>query len=232
MENLLRTSQARFTALFSLIFLLLLGLTLAVIHFFVTPDLKRTESLVVASSVNAIATRIAEQLRQVEAQSRSITQTIPLLDSATIDVVLPGLVDQYSDPNVFGGGIWPLPNQREPGREKFSTFVARDASNKLVFNMHWNSPESLKYFEQSWFLGGLKSPRGHCTWANAYQDDASPQPRTNCAMPIYKGDQLFGVSTIDVTLGFFNRLVADMEQSMHGQILIVERDGKIVSNST
>ena len=232
MENLLRTSQARFTALFSLIFLLLLGLTLAVIHFFVTPELKRTESLVVASSVNAIATRIAEQLRQVEAQSRSITQTIPLVDSATIDVVLPGLVDQYSDPNVFGGGIWPLPNQREPGREKFSTFIARDASNKLVFNTHWNSPESLKYFEQSWFLGGLKSPRGHCTWANAYQDDASPQPRTNCAMPIYKGDQLFGVSTIDVTLGFFNRLVADMEQAMHGQILIVERDGKIVSNSS
>ena len=39
LENLLRTSQARFTALFSLIFLLLLGLTLAVIHFFVTPEL-------------------------------------------------------------------------------------------------------------------------------------------------------------------------------------------------
>ncbi|MGK5024758.1 methyl-accepting chemotaxis protein [Janthinobacterium sp. RB2R34] len=232
MNKLFRTSQARFTALFSLIFLLLLGLTLAVIQFFVTPDLKRTESLVVASRVDDIATRIGEQLRQVEAQSRSITQTIPLVDSATIDVVLPGLVDQYSDPNVFGGGIWPLPNQREQGREKFSTFVARDSANKLVFNTHWNSPESLKYFEQSWFLGGLKSPRGHCTWANAYQDDASPQPRTNCAMPIYKGDQLFGVSTIDVTLGFFNRLVADMEKKLNGQILIVERDGKIVSNST
>ena len=31
------------------------------------------------------------------AQSRSITQTIPLLDSDTIDVVVPGLVDQYGD---------------------------------------------------------------------------------------------------------------------------------------
>jgi methyl-accepting chemotaxis protein len=51
-------------------------------------------------------------------------------------------------------------------------------------------------------------------------------------MPIYKDNELYGVSTIDVTLGFFNRLVADMEKTIHGQILIVERDGKIISNST
>ena len=79
---------------------------------------------------------------------------------------------------------------------------------------------------------GLSAPRGHCLWANAYKDDASAQPRTNCAMAIYKGDEIFGVSTIGVTLGFFNRLVADMEKKVHGQILIVEPNGTIVSNST
>ncbi len=232
MRDIFRTSQARFITLFSLVFVVLLVMTLAVIHFFVTPDLKRTEGMVVGFDVSKISTRITEQLRQVEAQQRSITQTVALMDSAAIDVLLPGLVDQYSDPNVFGGGIWPLPKKRDPERDKFSTFFARDASNKLVVNTHWNSPESLKYFEQSWYLGGLKSAKGHCDWAKAYKDDASAQPRTNCAMPIYKDNELYGVSTIDVTLGFFNRLVADMEKTIHGQILIVERDGKIISNST
>ena len=36
-----------------------------------------------------------------------------------------------------------------------------------------------------------------------YQDEASPQLPTNCAMGIYKDGALFGVSTINVTLGFF-----------------------------
>jgi len=90
--------------------------------FFVTPDLKRTEGMVVGFDVSKISTRITEQLRQVEAQQRSITQTVALMDSAAIDVLLPGLVDQYSDPNVFGGGIWPLPKKRDPERDKFSTF--------------------------------------------------------------------------------------------------------------
>jgi methyl-accepting chemotaxis protein len=231
-KNLFRTSQARFTLLFSAIFAGLLLTTLVAIHFFVTPELRRAEGQLIGNDVNRIAIKIVQQLKQVEAQQRAITQTVALMDSDAIDTLLPGLVDQYGDPNVFGGGIWPLPKQRDPQRDKFSTFYARDAGNKLQLNTHWNSPESLKYFEQPWYLGGMKMPRGQCAWANAYQDQASPQPRTNCAMAIYKGDQLYGVSTIDVTLGFFNRLVADMENAIHGQILLIEHDGKIVSNST
>ncbi len=226
------STQRRFTALIcGFFFLLLLG-TFAVIQLSVKPDLSALEGRVAAANVDQISVRISEQLRQVEAQSRSITQTVALLASDQIDVLQPGLVDQYGDPNVFGGGIWPLPNQREQGRDKFSTFFARDGSNKLVVNTHWNSPESLKYWEQPWYENGKTAPKGQCKWAKAYQDAASPQPRTNCAMPIYKGDTLWGVSTIDVTLGFFNRLVADMEAKIQGQILIVEGDGKIVSNSS
>ncbi len=227
------STQTRFTLLICGFFLAMLVGTFVVIKFFVTPDLANVEGKVIGSEVDQISIRISEQLRQVEAQQRSITQTVALLDSDQIDKLLPGLVDQYGDPNVFGGGIWPLPNKREQGRDKFSTFFARDAStNNLVVNTHWNSPESLKYWEQPWYENGKTAPKGHCKWAKAYQDDASPQPRTNCAMAIYKGDELYGVATIDVTLGFFNRLVADMEDKVHGQILIVEGDGKIVSNTS
>jgi len=50
-------------------------------------------------------------------------------------------------------------------------------------------------------------------------------------MPIYKGGKLWGVATIDVTLGFFNQLVAEMEKKVHGTIYIVEKDGTIVGTS-
>ena len=225
--------QTRSTVAACAAFLVLLIATFSIIRFFVTPNLAQLEGKVIASNVDQISIQISEQLRQVEAQQRSITQTVAQLESDQIDKLLPALVDQYGDQNVFGGGIWPLPNKREQGRDKFSTFYARDAaSGQLAVNTHWNSPESLKYWEQPWYENGKTAPKGHCKWAKAYQDDASPQPRTNCAMAIYKGDELYGVATIDVTLGFFNRLVADMEEKIHGQILIVEADGKIVSNSS
>ncbi|MBS0055420.1 methyl-accepting chemotaxis protein [Yersinia sp. Marseille-Q3913] len=228
---MLKTTQARFTLLVSVFFILLLVITLVVIQLFITPQLKQSESTIVGNSVDQIATAITAQMNKVEAQARSITQAVAIMDSSTIDSLLPGLVDQYGDSNVFGGGIWPLPNKREQGVAKFSTFFARNGENKLTVNTHWNSPESQNYFEQSWYKDGLKAPKGFCAWAKAYQDDASPQPRTNCAMAIYKGNEAYGVSTIDVTLGFFNRLVKEMEQKVNGTILIVEADGKIVGSS-
>ncbi|EEQ08026.1 methyl-accepting chemotaxis protein [Yersinia bercovieri] len=228
---MLKTTQARFTLLVSVFFILLLIITLVVIQLFITPQLKQSESTIVGNSVDQIATAITAQMNKVEAQARSITQAVAIMDSSTIDSLLPGLVDQYGDSNVFGGGIWPLPNKREQGVAKFSTFFARNGENKLTVNTHWNSPESQNYFEQSWYKDGLNAPKGFCAWAKAYQDDASPQPRTNCAMAIYKGNEAYGVSTIDVTLGFFNRLVKEMEQKVNGTILIVEADGKIVGSS-
>ena len=39
------------------------------------------------------------------------------------------------------------------------------------------------------------------------------------------------MSTIDVTLGFFNDLVASKEQEIGGQVMIVEADGKILSRN-
>ncbi|WP_186374685.1 methyl-accepting chemotaxis protein [Yersinia rohdei] len=228
---MLKTTQARFTLLVSVFFIFLLIITLVVIQFFVTPQLKQSESTIIGNNVDQIATAITAQMNKVEAQARSITQAVAIMDSNTIDTLLPGLVDQYGDSNVFGGGIWPLPNKREQGVIKFSTFFARNGENKLTVNTHWNSPESQNYFEQPWYKDGLQAPKGFCAWAKAYQDDASPQPRTNCAMAIYKGDDIYGVSTIDVTLGFFNRLVKEMEQKVNGTILIVEADGKIVGSS-
>ena len=227
-----KSTQSRSTALLVAYVALLVAVTVVVIRLFITPDLRRSEAQLVTHDVDGIAQVILEKLHRVEAQQRSITQTVALMDSASIDRLQPGLVDQYGDPDVFGGGIWPLPFKRDAAKERDSTFFARDASNALVVNTHWNEPTALKYWEQPWFQNGLKAPRGQCFWADAYKDAASAQPRTNCAMTIYKGNDAFGVSTIDVTLGFFNRLVADMEKKVQGQILILEPNGTIVSNST
>ncbi len=228
----LRSIQARYTLFLVLFVLVLFVLTVVGIGQLVAPTLRHTEEQVVLNRVAEVAEQIKGELNKVQAQQRTITQTIPLLDSEAIDKVLPGLVDQYGELKVFGGGIWPLPNQRTPGRNKHSTFWHRDASGKLMVNTFWNSDPAPNYYDQSWYKGGLASPRGQCAWAAAYKDDASQEPRTNCAMAIQRDGAAYGVATIDVTLGFFNELVASKEKDIGGQMLIVEGDGKIISNST
>ncbi|MGU9811269.1 methyl-accepting chemotaxis protein [Pseudomonas sp. LF052] len=228
----LRSIQTRYTLFLVLFVLVLFVLTVAGIGQLVAPKLRHTEEQVVLNRIAEVAEQIQGELNKVQAQQRSITQTIPLLDSDAIDKVLPGLVDQYGELKVFGGGIWPLPNQRTPGRNKHSTFWHRDASGKLAVNTFWNSDAAPNYYDQSWYKGGLASPRGQCAWAAAYKDDASQEPRTNCAMAIQRDGAAYGVATIDVTLGFFNDLVASKEKDIGGQMLIVEGDGKIISNST
>ncbi|MDL4914617.1 MAG: methyl-accepting chemotaxis protein [Enterobacterales bacterium endosymbiont of Blomia tropicalis] len=226
-----KTTQSRFTAALIAFFILLMLITVLVINQFVAPQLIHNESRLVRYQVNSLASSIVEQMNRVQAQQRAITEAASVMESATIDTVLPALVNQYQDSNVFGGGIWPLPNRRDADKEKASSFFARDASNQLRVNTYWNSEAADKYWEQPWYKDGMAAAKGQCAWAKAYQDAASLQPRTNCAMAIYRGGSVWGVATIDVTLGFFNQLARQMGEAIHGKVLIVEADGKVVGNA-
>lgn len=229
---MLKTTQGRFTLLIISFFVLLLLITVVVIKIFVAPQLTTSESRLVRYEVDTIGSRITDMMNRIQAQQRSITETVAVLDSDTIDKVLPALVNQYQDVNVFGGGIWPLPKLRDPAKDKFSTFFARDSSNTLQVNTFWNSAEAPNYYEQPWYKDGMAAAKGQCAWAKAYQDAASPQPRTNCAMGIYRNGSAWGVATIDVTLGFFNHLAKEMSSAVQGQVLIVEADGKVVGDAS
>ena len=225
-----KTTQARVTLLLISFFVILLLVTFVVIKQFVSPQIIATETRNIRATVGLQSDAIKEQMNRVKAQQRTITELVSGLQSDQIDALLPLFVNQYGDLNVFGGGIWPLPGLREPGRDKFSTFYARDAGGVLQLNTVWNQPESEKYWEQPWYKDGMAAPKGECAWAKAYQDSASPQPRTNCAMTIWKEGKAWGVATIDVTLGFFNQLAKEMGKAVEGTVLIVESDGKIVGN--
>jgi len=229
---MLKTTQSRFIAMLISFFVVLVLITIFVINHFIAPKLSQNESRLVRFQVKTLAGGIVEQMNRVQAQQRAITEAVGIMDSDTIDKLLPALVNQYQDLNVFGGGIWPLPNHRDPAKDKDSTFFARNLSNKLQVNSYWNSDAADKYWEQAWYKNGLTAAKGQCAWAKAYKDAASMQPRTNCAMTIYRDGKAWGVATIDVTLGFFNQLAQKMGDAIHGRVLIVESDGTVVGNAS
>ena len=182
---MLKTTQSRFIALISLFFIVLVTVTLIVIQVYIAPQLKQTESNLVASRVADVAVAINDRLNKVESQVRTITQTVAQMDSDSIDRLLPALVDQYGDAAVFGGGIWPLPNQRDPAKIKFSTFFARNNNNQLTVNTFSNSADSPHYSDHSRHPAAPKGQKGQCVRVPAFFDDASTQLRPTSPMPIY-----------------------------------------------
>ncbi|MCM7883273.1 methyl-accepting chemotaxis protein [Enterobacter sichuanensis] len=225
------STQSRIILLVSAFFLLLTGITVWVVLQHVAPSLLKTEYQRVHSQIGEQAAAITTQMSRVQAQQRSLTETVSLLESAQIDNLLPALINQNGDSALFGGGVWPLPGMREAGIDRHSTFFARDRENRLRLNSTWNDANAPPYWEQSWFKAGSRAAKGQCAWAEAYIDAASPQPRTNCAMPVYRHGQLWGVATLDLTLGFFNALARKMAEPIEGGVLIVEASGKIVGYS-
>ncbi|MBU2709642.1 methyl-accepting chemotaxis protein [Zooshikella harenae] len=224
--------KTRYSVLLFTFIVIMLLLTIIGLRMFLAPKLLTLESKLVRNELTQIGEEIRRELSQVQSQQRSITQLVPVLESEQIDQLLPSILDQYGEAKVFGGGIWPLPNMRTPGRQKHSTFYHRNATGNMTINTYWNSAGAPNYYEQPWYTNGRNAPKGECAWAHAYKDNASTEPRTNCAMGIYKGSSLYGVATIDVTLGFFNNLVARSEKRIGGHIVILEQDGTLVSNTS
>ncbi|WP_148242058.1 methyl-accepting chemotaxis protein [Enterobacter asburiae] len=223
--------QSRAILLVSAFFILLTALTLWVVMHFIAPALLKDEYQRVHYQINEQTAAVTQLMSRVQAQQRGLTETVAQLDSAQIDRLLPALVNQNGDSTLFGGGVWPLPGMREPGIEKHSTFYARDKQNQLQLNTTWNQPDAPAYWQQPWFKAGMRAAKGECVWADAYMDAASPQPRTNCAMPLWRDGQLWGVATLDVTLGFFNELARKIAEPLQGGVLIVEANGKIIGYS-
>nr|WP_115720686.1 methyl-accepting chemotaxis protein [Gallaecimonas mangrovi] len=207
-------------------------LTVLGIRYFVFPKLEALQKDNVSLQMQEISQDIHLELARIEAQSRAITQTAAELSSDDIDRLLPALMDQYGNKAVFGGGIWPLPGKRQAGRDRFSSFYVRGQNGQFEKSEYWNSPDTqANYYQEGWYTTALNMPKGQCKWWPAYAD-AGFEARTNCAMAIYKNGEAYGVSTIDLTLGFFNKLVANLEKKINGEVLIVEAGGKVVSNST
>ncbi len=132
----LKTVQARYTATFVGFMALVVVLTVYGIGQFVSPRLTANDENMLTAKAADISDEIKTELARVQAQARVITELVPQLSSDDIDRLLPFMVNQYGEAKVFGGGIWPLPNVRTPGRAKHSTFYHRDASGKLIVNTH------------------------------------------------------------------------------------------------
>ena len=147
----------------------------------------------------------------MQTQSRSITQLVAQLPSEQIDAQLPALIDQYGNGMVFGGGICPRRTSGEAGRAKFSTFFHR-----MRPTPSFPTPTGTRQRRPTISISPGTRPVSRRPWRlclgrrlQGWREPAAENQLRHGDLP---GWRPLRVSTIDVTLGFFNDLVAKKEQ--------------------
>jgi len=183
-----------------------------------------------ASRVESMRTDIAEVLNSAAVLTRSLailSETLPL-DRAGFEVQMVGLVDQFGDLRIAGGGIWPEPGRLTAGVERDSLFWARDA-NGLSLLDDYNDPAGNGYHNEGWYLVGESLKAGQCAWSEVYFDPMSGVAMTTCTVSVQREGSFWGVTTIDLMMEGIADLLSKMNASSGGYAILVDQTDRIIA---
>jgi signal transduction histidine kinase len=132
---------------------------------------------------------------------------------------------------IAGGGVWPEPYSFDDAVERHSFFWGKDERGELRFFDDYNRPDSPGYHNEAWYVPATFQYEGSLSWSGSYADPYSLEPMVTVSVPIYRDNQLFGVSTVDLKLSGLDKLIQTSAQShSDGFIFIVDHNGKLLSS--
>lgn len=130
---------------------------------------------------------------------------------------------------IAGGGIWPAPNQYDPLIERRSFFWGRDASGVLQYFDDYNNPQGPGYHHEEWYVPAKHLPAGKAFWSKSYMDPYSYQPMVTVTVPMFKNNDFYGVSTVDLKLEGLSAILQRAATAFGGYAFAVDRNGKFLS---
>ena len=179
---------------------------------------------------------IVEELQQKATVARSLASSMANVASAIspdeknyLNVFKHLLAGSPGQHLIAGGGVWPEPFLFSPDKERNSFFWGKDQNNELQFFDDYNNAKGNGYHQEAWYVPARYQSTGDVMWSGSYIDPYSLEPMVTCSIPIFKGDQYYGVSTVDLNLSGLDDLVKTWTASFGGYAFVVDRNGKLIS---
>ncbi len=180
---------------------------------------------------------IVEDMRHLTAHTKSLayamansTKTLDLNNDSFREHIHTLLSAAPEQSIIVGGGIWPEPYLFNPKEEKHSFFWGKDKYGVLRLIDGYNSDEGKGYHQEAWYVPSTFQEDGNSIWSGSYTDPYTLEPMITVSVPIYKGFDLFGVSTVDMNLSGINHiLVESWSDDFKGYSFIVDLNGKLIT---
>ncbi len=144
--------------------------------------------------------------------------------------LFPKIMDEAgSASQIAGGGIWPEPGAFQPDRERRSFFWGRDAQGELVYYDDYNNPAGMGYHHEEWYVPAAHMSASEGYWSRSYMDPYSYQPMVTCSVPMFRGDEFYGVATVDLKLEGLHELLEEAAWHFGGYAFLLDREGRFIT---
>ncbi|GLQ33097.1 hypothetical protein GCM10007876_35760 [Litoribrevibacter albus] len=131
---------------------------------------------------------------------------------------------------IAGGGIWPEPYLYNPDIERRSFFWGKDSNNVLKYYDDYNHPAGSGYHHEEWYVPAKLLQPGEIYWSRSYMDPYSYQSMVTATAPMFRNDQFYGVTTIDIKLEGLTEFLAQKSESFGGYAFALDRNGTFLSH--
>ena len=224
--------QFRVSALFIVFFLLILSAIFGVLSTVGKPLLEKQayEQVILAGQniVSELGRRIALAESLATALANLGEQLLPD-DSLNRKLTEHLLNYEGTESFIAGGGLWPAPYQYDPEIERRSFFWGRNSQGVLQYYDDYNDPRGPGYHHEEWYVPARHLEEGEAFWSKSYMDPYSYQPMVTVAVPMYRDERFYGVSTVDLKLEGLQAFLEDVSRSFGGYAFAVDRNGKFLS---
>ncbi len=179
-----------------------------------------------------IILKLRERLSRAESLARGMASLGVSLakDEQVYNTVIPQfLTDTGMDELVAGGGIWPAPYGFDANLERRSFFWGKDSSGLLQYFDDYNDPDGSGYHQEEWYVPALYLAKGEVYWSKSYMDPFSLEPMVTCTVPMWDGDTIVGVATIDLKLLGLSEFMAEQADVIRGYAFAVDRNNRLLS---
>jgi len=224
--------QFRVPALFIVFFLLILSAIFGVLSTVGKPLLEKQAHEQVILAGRNIVSELGRRIALAESLATTLANLgEQLLPDDALNKKLTEHVLNYEGTESFiaGGGLWPAPYQYDPKIERRSFFWGRNSQGVLQYYDDYNDPKGPGYHHEEWYVPVRHLEEGEAFWSKSYMDPYSYQPMVTVAVPMYRGERFYGVSTVDLKLEGLQAFLEEVSRSFGGYAFAVDRNGKFLS---
>lgn len=224
--------QFRVSALFIVFFLLILSAIFGVLSTVGKPLLEKQAHEQVILAGQNIVSELGRRIALAESLATALANLgEQLLPDDALNKELTEHILNYEGTESFiaGGGLWPAPYQYDPEIERRSFFWGRNSQGVLQYYDDYNDAQGPGYHHEEWYIPAKYLEQGEAFWSKSYMDPYSYQPMTTVAVPMYRDERFYGVSTVDLKLEGLQAFLEDVSSSFGGYAFAVDRNGKFLS---